>query len=465
MRATLLLLFTLQLAAGLYANDTLTRAQVYNFSVGDTFDYKSEGGNSCYPMWSSSTTYTRYVIKDVYYSTNNDTLFVVRERQYPAPVIIETLVIDSPNRYEIMADYSGYFNMNYLADSTLKLRLDSFCVPTAFNTVAGTTLGRSFSFQYGNGLGITCTYESSGEGNCGSTATERMIYYSKGSERCGTPYYELNGAALLHFTPIPEECAVWSSQVSYIKEQISTGARIDYQGHTFVEMIYRAIDTLHNTYIADSLIGYFRNDTVNEKTLFYKAVDIPPFFEYDYRMVQENSYCRAIDQILVNGQLRTRWQYDRFNDYRAYDYPKLWYAEGIGGLNGLIPVQMAYIVGFPYNIADFAELTSFCVCGQAIYPNSSASCALLSGVNEVARQYPIFTLSPNPAGSSVVITLGENTTAQTLSITDITGRTVVSFQLPSSTYTLSTETLPEGIYFATISNGVQSAANKLVIAR
>lgn len=78
MRTAILFLFFVSALLG-HANDTLTRAQVYSFSIGDTFDYKLSGtiwvGT---PYENYSEYFERQVIVDIYYSTNSDTLFIAK---------------------------------------------------------------------------------------------------------------------------------------------------------------------------------------------------------------------------------------------------------------------------------------------------------------------------------------------------------------------------------------------------
>ena len=65
-----------------YANDTLTRAQVYNFNVGDTFDYKFTY-ISTIPYWEhDSYDFQRQVIEDTFMSALSDTLFIARKIIY-----------------------------------------------------------------------------------------------------------------------------------------------------------------------------------------------------------------------------------------------------------------------------------------------------------------------------------------------------------------------------------------------
>jgi hypothetical protein len=68
------------------ANDTLTLRQVFNYDIGDTFDYlysvkyvvDPEFGNDYYGQ-----TYIRYVITNKTVSTDSNTVMYIRQQVYP----------------------------------------------------------------------------------------------------------------------------------------------------------------------------------------------------------------------------------------------------------------------------------------------------------------------------------------------------------------------------------------------
>ncbi len=63
-------------------NDTLTRAQVYNFNVGDTFDYETESIQVSQddPInYIHSISFSRYVVTQVQSSQTGDSLFIVEQ--------------------------------------------------------------------------------------------------------------------------------------------------------------------------------------------------------------------------------------------------------------------------------------------------------------------------------------------------------------------------------------------------
>src|SRR4051812_21745565 len=82
------------------ANDTLTRAQVYNFNVGDTFDYEISGGGINNPI-PYSFGYERQIVEAKYYSSGLDTLFLILKTVYPTPVSFDTMILNDLPDFEI----------------------------------------------------------------------------------------------------------------------------------------------------------------------------------------------------------------------------------------------------------------------------------------------------------------------------------------------------------------------------
>src|ERR1043165_5191474 len=191
------------------ANDTLTRAQIYNFAVGDTFDYLDSGSHSFSgngPV-TGGFNYERFVIDRLYYSQNSDTLIIVRRKEYPLPVSYDSLIISRLSSYEINS-YSD-FTASHYCDTLVGIDTSHSFNGRTINGISGNCFESSFIYQFVDGLGETFLQQCCGSLSDGSDLHQkRLIYYSKGNERWGTQI--LNGADLLHYTPLPEECAVWT---------------------------------------------------------------------------------------------------------------------------------------------------------------------------------------------------------------------------------------------------------------
>ena len=114
------------------AGDTITLTQLYNFSIGDTFDYRivysgHDISNQFPPSY--SLTFTRYRIQKVYRSADSLTQFVVRKQLYPPLFTLDTLsyylhgntiVVDSSFLYfgretYYSSSYQGYYTIGQLS--------------------------------------------------------------------------------------------------------------------------------------------------------------------------------------------------------------------------------------------------------------------------------------------------------------------------------------------------------------
>jgi hypothetical protein len=453
MRKSLLFLFIcLDFSLHGLASDTLTRAQIYNFNVGDTFDYM----HSNYICGQSPTTwYERDTIQS--FNQYPDSTFIIKRRMYPLPELLDTIIVTNLNAQNLLlygqCGTSTFIDTVRLGIQQCASRLQNFifyevCIfpEPLYNT--------NFTQAWAEGLGVVET-DTAYEGSCTSTFNHHLIFYSKGSERCGTPI--LNGAGLRHYTPIPEECAVWTDTIypqfgygSLIVEQIHAGNKITQGGHVYIEMIYRSYNYTTQYYTPDSLLGYYRNDTANEMLLFYRNINNSPFLSYDFNYLCPAPNC--ISQITIGNQLKTQWP----------DY-----IEGVGGSGGLVPVKFNKIYYGPTGTPPYykyGKLTSFCVCGQSLYVTGQPSCELFSDIREVPVQNINFRISPNPAGTNTTVMVQGTSKSYVVKVTDIMGRALVMSDIEQDAQ-ISTESLPNGIYFVTISNGEQSATQKLIIQR
>lgn len=178
-KVLLFALLSLGLGVCSYANDTLTRAQVYNFSVGDTFDYEY----SSVGLPTNPTTYQRKIVTAKSYSSNSDTLFIALEL---TSGLTESLVLNDLQRYEIylVTDSLGCQH-EYSVDS------NSMYGGRTVNGVAPVLCGEINyvdSFAYGLGRVYRSRQFKYGINNDYATSIEKLIYYSQGGEIWGTPY-------------------------------------------------------------------------------------------------------------------------------------------------------------------------------------------------------------------------------------------------------------------------------------
>jgi hypothetical protein len=173
------------------AGDTLTRAQVYNFNVGDTFDYRHYNHTiTFYPNPSNDSTisYSRYIIAAVYYSVDSNTRYIQRHELYPNSSIYDTLVLDRISEYEVLLDTPNCgAPTTIVSNSQYNGRLVNILGP---NPVA--CFGPSFNEDvFADGLGIVLSYGWGGamiEGENYWDSLE-LVYYAMDTETWGTPYY------------------------------------------------------------------------------------------------------------------------------------------------------------------------------------------------------------------------------------------------------------------------------------
>ena len=77
-----------------------------------------------------------------------------------------------------------------------------------------------------------------------------------------------------------------------------------------------------------------------------------------------------------------------------------------------------------------------------------------------------FSISPNPATTSVSITTGDEVIGSTITVTDITGRKVLAAQLSTQNSALTTSNFANGVYLLTLTTtSGQAATKKLVISK
>jgi len=421
----LYLFFLLLLSSAAYSNDTLTRAQVYNFSVGDTFDYKqTSSGTDPLGRSGSSINYTRFVITSVDYSTDSTLLFIGRKREFPLPVSFETLVIDSLDQYEYLLHYNtGCNNRSSLIDTSM------YYNGKTLNSTCYFELEMGESDKFAAALGIVYIETGGGSDNAYSNNINQLLYYSKGAEKWGIPYYVDGGMEFIHYTPIPEHCAEWVRTVRdniylggnlRLQEKIHTGNIIHNSGHAYIELYYSYHNYDNHFESSDSLIGYFRNDTLNRKAGLYQTLTGNPVITYDFSESVDGSIFH-IGLTKVDTETRTIW----------YGCANNGFIEGVGGLDGFWPIREAYLYepGLYYPIEDEGALTCFSVCGQTLYPTDTiAICDFILAVHEI--QTPIDVgIYPNPSTGSWQLSVDENLLGNKVEVYNTEGQLVFQSEI------------------------------------
>ncbi len=192
-----LLFGILLLAVNAMAGDTLTRAQVYNFGINDTFDYKFNGWYTSYNPVSGnvitidSTRYSRYSVADIFYSIDSTIKYITRSKIFPLPLSVDTLQLGQLSENEVFLDTSincgspaywwsvAFGNSSVFHNRTVDTLFQSTCAGPDFTTTI-----------CADGLGIALLSYQTGVLSQRSGYSNELIYYSKGAEKWGKPYYD-----------------------------------------------------------------------------------------------------------------------------------------------------------------------------------------------------------------------------------------------------------------------------------
>lgn len=205
MKAKLITLF-LAISIASYSQEIMSVEQVFDFNVGDIFQYKSSLQNQ------PPNALTKEVIEK-YYSSNGDTLFYVMHRTYyqediefdPEPHWVynfgedttteQYTNLDSPIldyfpylRYDtLVAIYVDDFNYDTIVENS-ELLCDRFSNGFDCSFAASAVEPNYYNYRFGEGLGIireTACNETGEPWMCPNIA-KSLIFYSKGDEICGT---------------------------------------------------------------------------------------------------------------------------------------------------------------------------------------------------------------------------------------------------------------------------------------
>jgi|GEM_PF-4639561 len=474
MKRILLFFFILLSLSQAKASDTLTIRQVFNFNVGDTFDYVSllayQIANADISVPYYGQTYSRFVISAKTLSIGNDTITYIRHQVYPIDRL-DTLIYTSLDSNILKIFGPAYtsspikFYTSVLPDGRLSDSLSTTDSTIAYH------LG-----VYTAGLGLTNTvfYDQNdtfgGRTTIGTDTT--LIYYAKGSDMWGATYYQYIGDRLPHYTPIPEECAYWNYILECpqiisggysdgVVQQVYTGNKVYFNNHTYVELNLRTFDPNINTITVDSVFGYFRNDTIGQKLYFTNNMNSPEVLLCDFTLETSdatlgNNFLH-LDTLITEGVKRIVW----YNTTESYD-SILDYIEGIGSVCGFPGQGSKWISYYNQffeeidNCSEAAVLQSFCVCGQPIYQNnsiyypnldtSSGHCTLLTSINNIPNPSSI-KIYPNPTTDLLHLSISDAVQLNTqLIITDILGQQVYSSPVKQSETTHDISKLASGIY-------------------
>ncbi len=201
---TIILLFFSVLCLSAFSQEEMTIEQVFNFDIGDKYQYKSSLQDQ------PPNALTKEII-DKYYSPNSDTLFYIIHRTYyssnyemdPEPHLVYSFGDDTVTEqytnlnasiFDFITDlrYDSiilHYETDFTYDSIIEYS-DIHCnvLSNGFECVfpASAVEPNSYYYSFGNGLGISkqIVWDGSGAWN-GPSIAKSLTFYSKGDETCG----------------------------------------------------------------------------------------------------------------------------------------------------------------------------------------------------------------------------------------------------------------------------------------
>ncbi|HWB64883.1 MAG TPA: T9SS type A sorting domain-containing protein [Chitinophagales bacterium] len=185
----ILLVFALKTRA---ESDTLTRAQVYDFSVGDTLDYRHiyyhwHNGLDTNYIDAPRTDFSRYIIQNIYFSQDSFIKYITRKKVYPGTAF-DTLVLENLNDAEVFLDTS-YFDLPSYAFDSIRIDSSTLYFDRTTNYITGIIHVVEYeSFCFGRGLGKINDNFYGGTMGDGWNDSTTLIYYSGATGALGTPY-------------------------------------------------------------------------------------------------------------------------------------------------------------------------------------------------------------------------------------------------------------------------------------
>jgi len=202
--------------------------------------------------------------------------------------------------------------------------------------------------------------------------------------------------------------------------------------------------------VSDSLLACIRQDTALRKVYIYAFGSNSEWLLYDFTLSVGSLYPQTInnfyygmtfvagmDSILLADGYHLRYSLALDNGFGTTDSNFVQVIEGVGSTYGLVQP-------FWPDIDFYNNLLCMSDSVQTIYPQASAVCHIILGINE-ALQSTAMEVYPVPFTDYLDIRLPEGTSAR-LTLYQADGRSVLSRNVSSREYTLSIPELKPGIY-------------------
>lgn len=284
------------------------------------------------------------------------------------------------------------------------------------------------------------------------------------------------------YIPIPDTLAIWRqsfSAMNYLtRYQIFTAEKIDIDSFTYTTLKITGYTEEYGNIrnFADSLYGYFRNDTANKTVYFRESLDDTEdkvLYEFNLEVGDTipsywhgNNWVNVIDSIdtvWMFGQARKRWS---FIDYSFIPGASGAIVEGVGSIHGFtwgltVPYEPAWsmIQCFSYKDSAYTfEGTLPPNLEQPIYTDTS--CWKYTNISNFKEATDI-DIYPNPFINQLNI-FANNYDLITFSLYNSLGQLVEEATFKND-YSLNTEYLPKGLYFYEIKHSDYTLQNGKVL--
>lgn len=407
-------------------SDTLKLRDIYSFSVGDTFDYYYEWQDIGAGIPNSY--FKRSIVSQITISPNADTLIISYNNIAPDTItqLDSTVTTYNFNNTKGICPYFYNFSDSGFGEKSNKVLVSCFESGYDYRYTSG--LGNTYAFYWAGGIPQDYSYSS-----------RALIYYSNGVKKLGIPYEVANQSALTEpYLPIPEQCAEWHQRVLVSvnpnivgDELIRTGPVVSNSGYNWVSLLYSFYNPSNGFKTIDSLIGYFRNDTIGKKVWFCQQINATEKLLYDFSTTKSAIISLSTDTLY--GVVRTKWLYN-YGNYGSFSI-----ISGIGSTTSFMDVRHNFSMG-PNSPNG---LTCYSVCGQVQYSENNQTVCYPLAINQMVDD--LLTMTVN---GHVLLLQNQFSEPANIYIVSVDGREVNATVIPGNvTSTMDLSTLQSGCYF------------------
>jgi hypothetical protein len=221
--------------------------------------------------------------------------------------------------------------------------------------------------------------------------------------------------------------------------------------------------TTNIAYSINQYVGSFINDSANKLINFIYPSESADSILYNFNLAIGDTVppsplnehgnivniVTAIDSVYLGNVYHKRFKLDDC----SFEPQQLYYIEGIGSTYGLLsptscPFEAIY------------TLECFTIASQSVYPNSGASCSMITAGDDIlsANQFSIF---PNPTNGLVKIE--SNLQMFSISVFNSLGLLVHQKNVNSNTFSLDLSYLPTGLYIIEFSSNEKQLYRQTLI--